>query len=133
MLIMVIMVIMVTENSDTNNIAEVDSNFRENLRNQFQERETRSPSWYEMQAREQASETYEAFMAAPFVGATLRWIGGITGVILLTFGLFWLLSFFGFVLPWYSVFSVLLIISGGAFIVAAITTRRITEGNRRLQ
>ena len=77
------------------------------------------------------SESYQAVMDMPFVGTALRWIGGIIGVVLLTFGLFWFLSFLGFVLPWYSAFSMLIMIAGGAFIVAAITTRRRNK-NRRL-
>lgn len=102
----------------------MDSKFRRNLRAQLQEREERSPSDYEKAERQREAEEFAEAMSQPFVKPALTWIGGVIGTLLFTFGLIWFLSFFGLVLPWYAVFSILLMIAGGAFIVAAATRRR---------
>ncbi len=121
------MVIMVTSNTGTNEPIN-DSRFKENLRSQLQEREARSPEWYKIEAERQAAEEdaalFEAHMSIPFVRTALKWIGGTIGTLLFTFGLLWFLSFFGLVLPWYVVFPLLIMIVGGAFIVAAATRKR---------
>ena len=118
---------MVTSNIDTNEPSS-NSKFKENLRSQLQEREARSPEWYKIEADRKAAEEdaalFEAQMSIPFVRPALKWIGGVIGALIFTLGLFWFLSFFGLVLPWYVVFPVLLIIAGGAFIVAAATRKR---------
>ncbi len=117
------MVITVTYDSSTGNSGE-ENKFRENIRNQFQERDAKSSPIFEDEGLKQAANIYEASMNMPFVRSSLRWLGGIVGVLLLTIGLFWFLSFFGLVLPWYSAFPLIIIIAGGAFIMAAITTRK---------
>lgn len=118
------MVIMVTSNINTNE-PEDDKRFKENLRSQLQEREARSSVWYKYEAdREKGqrdAEELEAAMSVPFARTALIWIGGLLGTFVFTIGLFWLLSFLGLVLPWFVVFPVLMMIIGGAFMVAAAT------------
>ncbi|MDW5563245.1 MAG: hypothetical protein SA339_08460 [Methanomassiliicoccus sp.] len=117
------MVIMVTNDNGTNE-PELDSKFRKNLRTQLQEREERLPSEYEKAERQREAEEFEEAMSMPFVQPALKWLGGVIGTLLFTFGLIWFMSFFGIVLPWYAAFSILLMIAGGAFIVAAATRKR---------
>lgn len=117
------MVTMVTINN-SNDEPKDDIKFRENLRSQLRQGNVRSGSCYENEGLNEAAEAYDGFVNMPFVSTALRWIGGIAGVFLLTFGLFWFLSFFGFVLPWYSAFSIFIMIVGGSLIAAAIATRK---------
>jgi len=118
------MVIMVTSNNDTNEPYD-DAKFKENLRSQLQEREARSSAWYKYEAdREKGrrdAEELEAAMSVPFARTALIWIGGLLGTLVFTVGLFWFLSFLGLVFPWNVAFSVLMMIVGGAFMVAAAT------------
>jgi hypothetical protein len=119
------MVIMLTSNNDTNEPQE-DSKFRENLRAQLQDQEVRSSRRIEMADRrrraEERAEGFDEAMQMPFVVPALRWIGGIFGTVIFTFGLFWFLSFFGIVIPWYGGFALLIMIAGGAFMVGAATS-----------
>jgi hypothetical protein len=118
------MVIMVTSNIHTDE-PEDDTRFRENLRSQLQESEARSSIWYkyekDRQKAELDAEELKAAMSIPFARTALIWVGGIIGTLLFTFGLLWFLSFFDFILPWYAAFSLLVMIVGGAFMVAAAT------------
>jgi hypothetical protein len=112
---------MLNSNNDTKEPID-NSKFRENLRSQIQEMEAASSEEYEAQERRKAAEEFDRAMSEPFVVPALRWLGGIMGTLLLTFGLFWFLSFFGVVIPWYGAFSLLIMIAGGAFMVAAMTS-----------
>jgi hypothetical protein len=60
----------------------------------------------------------------PMAGGALRWIGGVVGAALLLLGGFWFLAILGYTVPWYTIFPVMAILAGGAFLIAAIVTRR---------
>lgn len=115
------MVIMLTINNS--NVEVDDSKFRENLRSQLRQGSACSDAWFDDEFLRQEWEAYRTAMDAPFVRSTLRWTGGVAGATMFTAGIFWFLSFLGFVLPWYAAFSVLFMIVGGALTVAALATR----------
>jgi hypothetical protein len=123
---------MVNSNTSTEEPQD-DSKFRENLRSQLQESEARSASWYREERERLKAERDKAeldrAMSMPFARTALIWIGGVFGTLLFTFGLFWFLSFLGVVFPWYVAFSLLIMLIGGALIVAAATRpkRRVAQ------
>jgi hypothetical protein len=105
--------------SDTiNGSLEQDARFRENLRSQLQEKEARAV------ASRYGCDLDHLEFVDPYARSALRWLGGVAGVSLLVLGGLWMLSFFDFTLPWYSAFPIMLLIVGGAFVLAAVSTRR---------
>ena len=119
---------MVTEPPNNTGLDQ-DSRFRENLRSQLQEKEAQWRAEQKQEELKRSMEDYRRQMESfqffdPYASATLRWIGGVAGVLFLIIGVLWFLSLFGFVIPWYSAFPIILIVIGGSLVVAAIVTRK---------
>ena len=110
------------DSTNTQNDLGHDQNFKENVRRQLEERERA------VMLRKAGLEGPWMDMDPMAIGA-LRWTGGIVGAFLLVFGGIWMLAILGYTVPWYSVFPIVAIISGAAFLIAAIVTRR----SRRLR
>jgi len=119
---------MVTD-TPNNSESEQDARFRENLRIQLQEKEAQWRAEQKQEELRRSMEDYRRTMDSfqffdPYASSALRWIGGVAGVLFLVIGLLWFLSLFGYVIPWYSAFPIILIITGGSLVVAAIATRK---------
>lgn len=117
---------MVTDTTDSSTPKDPaqDPAFRENVRRQLEERER------EAMMRRAGLDGPWMDMDPMAVGA-MRWMGGIVGAILLAFGGIWMLAILGFTIPWFSVFPILAIIAGAAFLIAAIVTRRSRRTMKR--